>query len=372
MTIYDRFLARRLVASLLKISLALVLIIVVIDLLTHRSGQIIEYEVPSAVVAMYYLGFVPAILFTYQVAAIAMLVSGLMVLGKAAEQQEITALLAGGTSLWRISLIPVAVAVFLMGLSFGLQETVGVKAAALTEKIEDEYFSRAKSNDRKVVSWANLQDTGSDAGGTKKTWTCHIMKFNRQALTGQDVYLHARSAEEWEEIRTQRIYWDDSQQRWFLEGGRWTTIFSDREGAQRNQLITQIPAPFAEKPADLFALETSTDTKSFWKLARDLTRAEKLKIPVQRYWVDYHVKFARPALCFVMIFLAIPFAIRLRRGGFAVGVGLSIAIGLAYLMVFYMSMGLGHLGKLSPIVAAWFPNVFFLLIGLGLLKKTPT
>jgi len=40
--------------------------------------------------------------------------------------------------------------------------------------------------------------------------------------------------------------------------------------------------------------------------------------------------------------------------------------------VFYLSVGLGYMGKLPPPVAAWLANGLFLAAGLALFRRTPT
>lgn len=362
MTILDRYLSRRLIAMVLRIIMSLVMLFVIIDLLTARQDSIARFDVPAGMVVLYYLTFVPTILFEYQAVALAVLIAGLMVLGKAAQDQEVTAALAGGISLRRIVLGPVMVALGLAVASFFAEDTLGVRAAALAERIEEQYFSKFSGENRTGISWTNL------GGG----WTCHILKFNRVALTGEDVFIHRFDTDEIQEIRARRIFWDKARSCWFLEQGRWCSFNPRQEWEQKVLRITQIAAPFQESPEELFALEQPANAKSARTLAHDLHHAETLGMPVNSYWVDYYAKFARPALCFIMIWLAIPFAIRLRRGGIAIGFGVSIAIALAYLLLFYVSMGLGYLDKIPPLLAAWLANGCFLALGLALFRKTPT
>ncbi len=297
-----------------------------------------------------------------QTAALAVLVAGLMVLGKAAQDQEITAALAGGISLRRIVRAPAAVALLVAVAAFFIEDTLGVQAAQWLARMDREYFSQFRKPDNPGISWTNL-------GGE---WTCHILKFNHEALTGQDVYIHSIGRDVVKEIRAKRIYWDETKNQWMLEDGRWFTFNPNQEWEQKVDRITQIPAPFSESPGELFALEKPATQKSLAVLRRDLRHAGAMGMPVNAQWVDFHAKIARPALCFVMIWLAIPFAIRLRRGGMMMGFGVSIGIGLAYLMLFYITMGLGHLDKLTPVIAAWFANVVFFITGMILFWKTPT
>ena len=362
MTILDRYFAKRLFGVLIRILLSFVLMFILVDLLTHRQDEILKYDIPLRIVGLYYLAYIPTILFGYQCAALAMLVAGLMVLGRAAQDQEITAALSGGISLRRIASTPIVFALILAVTAFAVEDTLGVRATARVKEIERRYFSNAQQGERRGVSWANL-------GGQ---WTCHILKFNRRALTGEDVYVHALLENEGIEIRARRIFWDEDRRQWLLEDGRWVTYHPKQEWEQQVIRITQAAAPFTEPPEELFALEQHPDTKPARVLARDIQRAQAIGMPVEAHLVDYHVKFARPALCFIIVFLAIPFAMRLGRGGIAVGFSASIAIGLAYLLIFLISVGLGHLGMLPPLLAAWLPNVVFGAVGIQLLRKTPT
>ncbi len=361
MTLLDRYYTWRLVSAIFRILISVVLLYIAIDLLTRRGQDFRNYGVPYSIAILYYLTFIPTILFEYQAAALAVLVAGLMVLGKSAQDNEITAVLAGGVSLYRILRAPVLVSLLVAITSFAVQETLGVSATATARKLEDEYFSRmVHQKNQMPVSWANLNNT----------WTCHVLKFNRTALTGQYVYMHAIDGDMVQEIRANRIFWDETQGAWYLEDGRWARFGEEWE--LQVDRITQIQAPFNETPDQLFALEKPPDTKSAQSLAEDLNHAAGLGIPVDRYWVDYHAKFARPALSFVMIFLAIPFAMRVRRGGVAVGFGLSIVIGLAYVLLFLIGMGLGYMETIPPLVAAWLANALFFFLGLVLLYRTPT
>ncbi len=362
MTILDRYLARRFVSNFLAVVFSLVMLFVLVDLLTHQQENIIKYQVPANKVVEYYLTLTPRILFEYHAVALAVLVAGLMVAGRAAQDHEITAALAGGIGLWRLLRAPIVLTLLLAAAAFCAQETVGASATRRSIGLENQYFRRFALADRSPVSWANLGEG----------WTCHVLKFNRAAMTGQDVFLHNMGEDLVQEIRAGRIYWEPGQAAWIIEDGLWCALHPKQGWAQEVRAIRQETAPFREPPEDLFALDEPTGAKSAGQLAADLKRAASRGLPVHGHWVDYHAKFARPALCFVMVWLAIPFAIRLRRGGLAIGFGVSVAIALAYLLVFFAATGLGHLGKLPPAVAAWLANALFMALGAVLAVKTPT
>lgn len=360
-TLLDRYFTKRLLAAAVKAALALVLIVIVVDLLSARRRQVEKYDVPWPQILEYYAAFVPIVLFKYQAAAVSILLSGLFVFGRAAQDMEITAALAGGVSLRRLARGPLLVALALSVAVFFVADTAGVAAFQRFDRVDKEYFRRFAPGERQGISWTNL------TGG----WTAHIGKFNRRALTGEDIIIHSVTPEYVQDIQAGRIFWDEEQQRWLLEDGRWF-VFDRTAQVERTERITQSPAPFTEPPERLFALDQPPDAKGADVLRRDLELAQGLGMPVQAQWVDYHAKFAQPALLFIMVLLSIPFAVRTRRGGAAISFGLSVAIGLAYVFVLFISMGLGHIQKLPPVFAAWLPNLLFLAAGLGLLRRTPT
>lgn len=363
MTLLDRYFGKRMTVAMLRVMVSMVLLATMIDLLTHTRESIAKYQTPPWAVGLYYLCMAPSILFDYNAAAMSVLVAGLMVLGKAYQDREITAALAGGVGLRRLTRVPLLLGLALSLLAFGLQETAGVQGARTMQTLREQYFSRYSGGGREGVSWANL------SGG----WTCHVLKFNRLANTGEDVFLcRIEGQKEIQEIRARRIFWDEAQARWLIEDGIWCHLYPQKDWEQSVLRVTQIQAPFLERPEDLFALDRPAVAKTSGELGRDLRRAEALGMPVQSYWVDYYAKFSQPALCFIMMLLAIPFSVRLNQGGRAAGLGMGIGIAVAYLLLFYAGIGLGHLGTLPPIVAAWLADVVFLGVGLVLYTKAPS
>ncbi len=362
MTLLDRYYSKRLLAALLKALGALVFIFIMVDLLTHRRGQIMRYDIPWSVVAQYYFMHIPRILYTYQIGALSMLVATLLVLGEAAQNNEITAALAGGISLRRLIRGPVLVAVAFSVVLFLAQDFLGAGAGRKALQLQARYFADALQGGRQGVSWPRLDGD----------WTCHIMKFNKAALTGENVFLHSNRPDSVQQILAKRIYWDEDTCQWMLEDGRWLVLDPKDDWQGPVNRITLQPAPIKETPEDLFALDDPPETKRFSQLAQDIRRAEARGIPVAGPRSELYAKLAQPALSFVMVWLAIPFAMRVRRGGLAIGFGASTGIALVYLLMFWMSMSLGAADRLPPLVAAWLANAVFLTLGLVMFHRTQT
>jgi len=361
-TLLDRYFGSRMFATLLRTLVSLVLLFILVDFLTQQRNVFIKHDVPWNIAMEYYLLSIPKMLAKYQVASLSVLASALLVLGDAAQNNEITAALAGGISLHRIVRIPVLIAAALGVVMFIFEDSAGAVANRRLTELEARYFPNYRQKERPGTSWPYLNNG----------WTCHIMKFNRAALTGERVLMHSFREDAVEQITANRIYWDETAAKWVIEDGGWITLDPKKEWQGPVNRVTQMAAPIDETPEELFALDQPPETKSLRTLAADIRRAEHRGMPAKAHLTDLYAKISEPALSFIIIFLAIPFAMRLNRGGLAIGLGVSVAIGIAYLVLSRVALGLGHAEQLPPLVAAWITNVLFLILGLGLLRKTAT
>jgi len=361
MTLLDRHLLGRFSATVARATVTLAGLYILIDLLTNLRQDILKYDVPWRIVLEYYAASLPKMI--YQIAPLAVLVSALMVLGDCAQSNEVTAALAGGIGLRRFVRMPVLATLGLCVAILAMQETVGARATNAAAQIGSHYFSKlASTSERTGRSWAGLGNG----------WTCHILKFNRIALTGETVLLHAIRPDSKEQINARRIFWDPDTNQWMLEDGFWQVFTADYGERIKQEWFSQRPAPFSETPDDLFAMDEDPNTKTSRALMDTLQRAQMRGAPTGALLVDYYAKFSQPVASFVMLGLAIPFALRMRKGGLAMSFGMSIAIALSYLVVYGVGVSLGHVDRLSPFLAAWLANLLFLGAGAVLWYRTPT
>jgi lipopolysaccharide export system permease protein len=89
-----------------------------------------------------------------------------------------------------------------------------------------------------------------------------------------------------------------------------------------------------------------------------------------RFAVEYHRKFSVPFASVAFALLAAPLGIRMAQGGRFVGVGSCVVLLFAYYVLMSVGKALGTTGMLDPFVAAWMPNLCFLITGLALWLHT--
>ena len=124
MTLLDRYLGKRFLATMAKVMISMVLLVATIDFLSRTQDLMGRYQAPWSAVFKYYAALAPAVLLQFHAAALAVLVAGLLTLGKAAQDQEITAALAGGISFRRIARTPLVLAALTALAALALGETV--------------------------------------------------------------------------------------------------------------------------------------------------------------------------------------------------------------------------------------------------------
>jgi lipopolysaccharide export LptBFGC system permease protein LptF len=85
--------------------------------------------------------------------------------------------------------------------------------------------------------------------------------------------------------------------------------------------------------------------------------------------VSLYRKFSAPFFALIMAMLAIPFGFLVGNRGAMAGIGVSIAIAMAYWGVGKLFEQIGNANQLPPSLAAWSPDVLFALAGVYLLLR---
>lgn len=85
---------------------------------------------------------------------------------------------------------------------------------------------------------------------------------------------------------------------------------------------------------------------------------------------QWHARLAQPWTCLVVVLLAVPFAAGSGRRNVFVGVASSIFIVFAYFILSRVGLALGTGLYAPPWLAAWFPNLFFSMLGVTLALRT--
>ena len=321
------------------------LIFVAGDLLFQAARLIIEQGVSLGVVTRLFLYRLPEVVaMTFPMSS---LLSALLGMTGLAAGSELIALKSLGIPFSRV-LRPIVAASLLVSVgTLAFNETVvpfTTEAAdrLMKYEIQEKVFLRDESGgELRRVLYVNQMDTRKG-----------ILK---------DVMVH--EFEEGRLVRTsvaQQGVWKDGQ--WWIEDGRVYDVNSrgdinllfrfERQRLALNLSPEQIQRS-TRRPVDMSAHE-------LWAYIR---QASMIGSDLSRLWVMFHLKLAVPWACVIMAVLGAGFgASRQGRSGSGVGFGISVVIVFAYYVVMSMCRALGEAGAIWPSLAAWAPNLVFMIV----------
>jgi lipopolysaccharide export LptBFGC system permease protein LptF len=114
------------------------------------------------------------------------------------------------------------------------------------------------------------------------------------------------------------------------------------------------------EPASYFATqEPEPKYMSYLQLREYVQRLSESGFDVVEQQVALERKISFPFVALVMTLLAVPFAVTTGRHGAMYGIGVGIALALTYWVTISVFAALGSGGLMTPILAAWAPNLLF-------------
>jgi LPS export ABC transporter permease LptF/LPS export ABC transporter permease LptG len=339
------------------------LVLVLVFTLFELLGDILRNQIPATVVAAYLLNVTPYLL--YNVAPLVMLLAVLVTFGLMQRSNEITAIKATGTSIYRI-VTPVvgAAAVLAGGLfladQFYLPHT-NKRQEALHNQIKGKPPQTYLRADRKWIFGQNNDiyyyqffDTDRDQFGN-----ITVFQLNRPSFT-----ITRR-------IHADRAHWADNLNRWVYEQG-WDRGLN--VAAIENYHPFEV-ATFPDLPEtpSYFKKEVKQYTEmNYEELRRYIRDLQQSGFDVVRLRVQLNKKLSYPLITLIMAVLAIPFSLSTGKKGAITGVAVAVGIAVFYTVVSRLFEAMGDLNQLPPALAAWSPDLIFVLIGGYLLLRVPT
>ncbi len=339
------------------------LVLVIVFTLFELLGDILRNQVPALVVAEYVLNVAPYLL--YNVAPLVMLLAVLVTFGLMQRSNEITAIKATGISIYRIvTPVIVAAAVVAAALFFADQfylPHTNKRQEALHNQIKGKPAQTYLRPDRKWIFGQNNDiyyyqffDPDRDQFGN-----ITVFELDRASFT-----ITRR-------IHADRAHWAEQLNRWVYEQG-W-----DRS--------LNVAAMVNYRPFDVATFPDLQETPSYFKkevkqynemnyeeLRRYIRDLQQSGFDVVRLRVQLNKKLSYPLITLIMAVLAIPFALSTGKKGAITGVAIALGIAVFYTVVSRVFEIMGDLNQLPPALAAWSPDLIFVLVGGYLILKVPT
>jgi len=322
----------------------------------EKVDNFLENDAAPLLYVLYFTSKLPLII--TQVLPLAILMGVFMTLGGFSRTSELTAMRAGGLSLWRIAapllIVSVGMSIFLLLAS---EFIVPASARTMSQIYDVEVKGKPEANLRRENVWFR---EGSDIVHVR------LALPENRSLKGITIYrtddafrLTSRlDALEAVYVNEQWLFQQVSERHFALTTGEPTGL----------QLHGEMLFSLGKTPDD-FAVPSEKNLElGIRELSEMIDRLRAEGYNATRYRVDLQARMATPFACIILAFLGIPFALQKGRGAsLAMGITVSVAIGFSYFILQSMLQALGYSSVLPPAVAGWSANLLFGLLSLWLL-----
>ena len=327
--------------------------------LTDTLNKLLDRGLSMRDIAWSYVYSIPENMFLVMPAAV--LFATVFTVGAMSRHSELTAAKAGGESFHRLMLPVFAAAALASGLAF----VVGEVAPGATAKQLELQKAKAARPTRARYNFVYRGDMG---------WVYTIRSLdvvNRQLK--QIMFERQGTGADYPglTITADSASWDDTVRAWRVRNGASRVIAGPTKQATFSFRSMRLRA-LTQSPADLLAEAKAPDEMRYGELGRYVEALQRSGNDANKLVVERALKVAIPATCFIIALFGAPLAVTSPRAGAAVGIAISLGTTVLFLLLTQIMKAVGAGGVVDPLVAAWIPNVVFLLAALLLLGRVRT
>ncbi|HQB97914.1 MAG TPA: LPS export ABC transporter permease LptG [Candidatus Cloacimonadota bacterium] len=355
----DRYILREFLRTYLIIFFSFAVLFIVIDVVDNlprliRAGATVDLAIS------YYLLRIPYLVVL--TSPVTVLLTGLFMMNGLAKHNESVAIRAAGISIKRAMLPLFALGIVISAGVAALGEYVLPWAESTRSELYNVKIKGEQPEDQMLKARIHYRGQENDFyyfgffDGYKNT--LRIIDLTRIDFETSEII---------ERVSAGSATWDG--ERWELFECEVRRFRNGKQVYSTYYPSTTMPILDVE-PKDFVRITKKTLALNFFELWDYIGRLQKLGEDASREIVDLHMKVAFPLTNLIVIFFFIPIAtsnVRSKGRGWVFMLGLVVCF--AYLIVVQVSQSFGYNGIIPPIWAAWLPNMFFFLLGLGFLYK---
>ena len=358
----DRYIARQFIHIFCICLGSLLMIWLLIDL-SDKVGDLQGAKNIFASLIAVYSAQAPAVLLL--LLPYGLLLSMLYCLSQLSASREVIAMIQSGRGIVRITL-PLVIAGIICTL-FGIG--LNYQWAPVAEGRQDEVMAEAKGEVAQEASRVLFNNAPK-----RRVWM--IGAFPHDYQKGAPLkFVEITTSNAQNQIETRlsadSASWDPATRQWTFENA---TVGTHRESGPPDFKKSDGPLvidSFEETPMQLIKPGLSAEQLGIPDLNGWLkARAEGLNFADPApYRTEWHHRWAMPFTCIVSVMLAVPLAVHFSRRGPAGSIILAVGFSAIMLLISTIVLAFGHAGDMSPVVAAWLPNLAFFALGVYLFKQ---
>lgn len=355
MKILDKYIIKKMLSTYLFTVLMLVTVICVLDY-TEKSDAFVKCNLSFEQVFMqYFLNFIPYM--ANMLSPITIFIATVFVTSKMASHTEIIAMLNGGMSFRRLlwpfvmssSIIAVVIFVF---IGWIIPNANKKRIEFEVKYLKDQFYYNGRN-----IHFKTAENT-----------YVYLESYNNQMKTGyqftQEKIVNNLLVEK---LKTTRITWDSTANKWLLDNYSVHTFDGIKETVSKGPSLKM---DIGLKPSDFESQYMLHETLTFDELDDYITLLKSRGVEnIEPYLIERYERYAYPFAIIILTLIGVILSSRKTREGVGLQVALGFLLAFAYIIMVIMSRSFGGKGSLDPMLAAWLPNIVFSTIGLVLYTR---
>ena len=356
----DWYIIRKFIGTYIYSIILIISISIVFDV-NENLAKFTSYHAPlRAIVFDYYANFVPY--FANLFSPLFVFIAVIFFTSKLAGNSEIIAMLACGMSFKRLLRPYIISAALIATLNFFLGAYVIPKGTVVRHDFESLY-----KNNKKNTSASNIQLM------VYRGVVAYISQYDDIRKTGYGFALYKFDNKKMvSQMNASVIQYDtisDSRYHWKARNYKIRTLKGMREqitsGSELDTLIQM-------EPMDLVFSKGQQETFTSPELLRYISKQqERGSSNVVQYEVEYHKRIASSFASFILTLIGVSLSSRKRKGGMGMYLGIGLALSFAYILLQTISATFAINAGTPPMLAAWIPNLLYVIIAYFCYKQAP-
>ena len=356
----DRYLIAKFIGTYIFAIILIISISIVFDV-NENLAKFSTYGAPlKAIVFDYYANFVPY--FANLFSPLFVFIAVIFFTSKLAGNSEIIAMLAAGVSFKRLLRPYMISAALIAVVNFYLGGYVIPKGNQVKMEFESKYknkkMTRSASNVQLMVSPGVIAYLQQYDDQTHTGYGFSLDKFENKKLVS-----HMTASV----IRYDSI--SDSRYHWKAQSYKIRTLKGLREEIESGAVIDTL---IQMEPMDLVFSKGQQETLTSTELRDYIAKqVERGSVNVVQYEVEYHKRIATSFASFILTIIGVSLSSRKRKGGMGLYLGIGLALSFGYILLQTISATFAVNADTPAMLAAWIPNLLYIVIAYFCYRQAP-
>jgi lipopolysaccharide export system permease protein len=356
----DRYIIAKFIGTYIFSIILIISISIVFDV-NENLAKFSTYNAPlKAIVFDYYANFVPY--FANLFSPLFVFIAVIFFTSKLAGNSEIIAMLAAGVSFKRLLRPYMISAALIAAVNFYLGGYVIPKGNQVKMDFEAKYKNKERNlsanNVQLMVQPGVIAYLQQYDDVTKTGYGFSLDKFENKKLVS-----HMTASV----IRYDSI--SDSRYHWKAQSYKIRTLKGLREEIESGAVIDTL---IQMEPMDLVFSKGQQETLTSTELSDYISKqVERGSVNVVQYEVEYHKRIATSFASFILTMIGVSLSSRKRKGGMGMYLGIGLALSFGYILLQTISATFAINADTPALLAAWIPNLLYVIIAYFCYRQAP-